>query len=475
VTRRLLLGYLGLTLVVLLALEVPLGIQNARTERHDLEAKVEHDATSVASLAQTALRTASPRQLAGVAAIAANYAHESGSRVVIVDRRGVAVVDTTPVGSGRESFASRPEIKAALQGRVAEGTRRSNTLRERLLYVAVPVASGGRVDGAARITYPMSAVDARITRYWLILLAIGASVLALAALVGLRVSMFVTRPLRRLEAAAAAVGDGDLAARTPEDDGPPEVRSLARVFNVTVAKLEQLVRSQREFVADASHQLRTPLTALRLRLENLAGDEPGPELAAALAEVDRLSALVEDLLRLARADAQLEPPPAEVDLRAVARERVDAWTALAEEHGVTLVLVANGRARAYASAARVGQVLDNLIENAVNVSQPGTTVSVAAGGAELRVADEGPGLDATARARAFDRFWRGGEGEGSGLGLAIVRRLVEADGGRVRLEPREGGGLEAIVELAATPAASAAARPSMSVPSIGAQNRARAR
>jgi signal transduction histidine kinase len=452
VIRRLLLGYLGLTLVVLLALEVPLGIQNARTERRDLESKVEHDATSLASIAQTALRTRSRGQLSALAAVAANYANETGGRVLVVGNNGTALIDTAPTGAGRESFKSRPEIAAALQGRVAEGTRLSSTLHKRLLYVAVPIASGGRVDGATRITYPMSTVDARITRYWLILLAIGATVLVLAAVVGLRVSLFVTRPLRRLEATAAAVGEGNLAARAPEDEGPPEVRSLAHVFNATVAKLEQLLRSQREFVADASHQLRTPLTALRLRLENLQRDDDRPELDAALAEVDRLAVLVEDVLRLARADAQVEPSAQEIDLRALARERIDAWSALAAEHGVELVLTTNGAAAARASEARVGQVLDNLIDNAINASPRGSTVAVSAEGAELRVADEGTGLDEEARARAFDRFWRAGTGEGSGLGLAIVKRLVEADGGEVALEQRAGGGLEAIVRLRAVAA-----------------------
>src|SRR5581483_11603723 len=148
---------------------------------------------------------------------------------------------------------------------------------------------------------------------------------------------------------------------------------------------------------------------------------------AALAEVDRLGMLVDDLLRLARADAQVESAAGEVDLREVARSRVEAWSALADEHGLTLVLSANGRAHARAAATRVEQVLDNLIENAINASPAGGTVSVSATGGEVRVADEGPGLDTDARERAFDRFWRAGGGEGSGLGLAIVKRLVEMD------------------------------------------------
>ena len=154
----------------------------------------------------------------------------------------------------------------------------------------MPVAAGGVVDGAVRITYPTSAVEARITRYWLILLAIAVVVARARGAVGTAIAGFVIRPLRSLERAAAAVGDGDLDARAPENDGPPEVRSLAAVFNRTVARLEQLLRSQNEFVADASHQLRTPLTALRLRLENLEQDLREPSAGTSRVRSRRSSA-----------------------------------------------------------------------------------------------------------------------------------------------------------------------------------------
>jgi signal transduction histidine kinase len=450
-TRRVLAGYLALTILVLASLEIPLGIQHARAERRDLETRVERDAVALGSIAQDTLRQGSPRQLQSVAAVAYRYARNTGGRAVVVNRRGLAVIDTDVTDAGRRSFASRPEIAAALRGRVASGVRYSRTLEQNLLYVAVPVASGGRIDGAVRITYPTSAVDARTTRYWLILTAIAAIVLAFATLVGLRLSAFAIRPLRRLEDAAAAVGEGDLDVRAPDESGPPEVRSLARVFNETVAKLEQLLRSQTDFVADASHQLRTPLTALRLRLENLERDVDARgrgELDAALREVERLGALVESLLVLARADAGAEPP-GEIELAPLVEESVASWSALAHELGVTLAAATDGVRRVRASEARLRQVLDNLIENAVEASPPGGRVTIATTGSELRVRDEGRGLTEEERARAFDRFWRAGPGAGSGLGLAVAKRLVEADGGEIALEPADGGGLEAVVRLRA--------------------------
>jgi signal transduction histidine kinase len=453
VRGRILVGYLGLVVVVLAALEVPLGVQFGRNEQRTLETKVEHDATTIASIAPDTLRRPTRKRLQAIAAVAYRYRRDTGGRVVIVNRKGVAVIDTNARGTGVSTFASRPEIATALRGNVASGTRESKTLGGRLLYVAVPVAANGRIEGATRITYPTSAVDSRIRRYWLVLAAIAAIVIAVAVVVGLAVATFIARPLRRLEAAAAAVGAGDLTARAPEHEGPPEVRSLAAVFNETVAKLEQVLRSQQEFVADASHQLRTPLTALRLRLENLARDVAPAgraELDGAVAEVGRLGSLVEALLALARADTSREPA-GRVEVDTVVRESLGAWSALADERGVRLTAVLAHAASARTSEARLRQVLDNLLENALEVSPEGSTVTVETRPAppwlELRVRDEGPGLEPDERTRAFDRFWRKRSGEGSGLGLAIVRRLVEQDGGSVELLDAPGHGLEAVVRL----------------------------
>ncbi len=447
-TRRLLLGYLGVTLFVLLSLEVPLGVQNQRTERHDLTAKVSHDAMVLAADAEDAVKTPTRKQLDALAAVASDYGRRTGARVVVVDRGGRALIDTSRRVRGTESFASRPEIAAALAGRYPRGVRASKTLRERLLYVAVPIAAAGRVHGAVRITYPYSAVDSRILRYWLLLALIGGIVLAGAAVVGLGLSRFVTRPLLRLEATAAAVGEGNLDARAPEQDGPPEVRSLAAVFNETVAKLSRLLRSQGEFVADASHELRTPLTALRLRLESLPSSQ---DRDAALREADRLRDLVDGLLAMARADAGSEAS-ARVDASALIRERVEAWSPLADEHRVALVAELNGPLPTHAAPGRLAQVLDNLLANALEASPPGGTVTLSAVAAppwvELHLRDEGPGLTREQRDRAFDRFWRAGSGEGgSGLGLAIVKRLVAADEGEVELGEASGGGVDAVVRL----------------------------
>ena len=359
---------------------------------------------------------------------------------MIVDRRGRSIADSQPTTPTERSFGTRPEVAAALRGQTVSGIRRSRTLGTGLLYVAVPVASSGVVHGAVRVTYPTSTLDARVNRYRFALLGVGIVVLLAAAALGLLLARSFARPLRSLERVAARVGEGDLEARASERAGPPEIRRLAGELNRTTAKLSSLLGSQEQFVTDASHELRTPLTALRLRLEN--GDTD-----AALREADRLGRLVDELLALARADAP-GAPATDVDLAEVAVRRVEQWEPLAAEYGVRLSASGDGGV-VHAGGARVEQVLDNLLSNAIDASPRDAQIVVAVRGSELHVIDEGPGLTAEQRARAFDRFWRASNEPGSGLGLAIAKRLVELDDGEIELRAAAGGGVDAVVRYRA--------------------------
>jgi signal transduction histidine kinase len=448
VTRRLLTSYVVLAVVILALLELPLAVSFARNQRDDLTTKVERDAVAIGSLSEDVLERGAPAPSA-LQAVGVRYARDTGGRVVVVDAKGRSLIDS--VGTRGGDFSTRPEIRSALRGTVATGVRHSTTLGTDLLYVAVPVASSGVVHGAVRITYPMAEVDARIHRYWLLLAAIAAVVLAVAIALGFGFARWITGPLTRIEAAAGEVARGNLAARAPLD-GPPELQQLAAEFNEMVVKLDALLRSQDEFVADASHQLRTPLTALRLRLENLARhDVTRDELEPAAFEVERLSSLVDGLLTLARAD-RATSDPSSLDVGAAIAERVEAWSALASEQAVQLSAQVERRPFAAITSGRIEQVLDNLLANALEVAPAGSTVEIAAARSgkwvEIAVRDRGPGMSAEEIDRAFDRFWRAGHrDEGFGLGLPIVRRLVQADRGEIELRPRQGGGLEAIVRL----------------------------
>lgn len=451
-TARLLWSYVTLAVFVLVILEIPLGIAFARNQQAILTAAVERDATVLAGVSEDALERGVQTDLAGAVA---RYDERTGGRVVIVDADGISVADSAPLAAGRRDFSTRAEFMTALDGRVATGTRFSETLDERLLYVAVPVASGGAVHGAVRITYPTTELDRRVMRNWLLLAAVAAVVLAAATLASFLIARSVSSPLRDLRATAVALADGQLAMRADPDAGPPEVRAVAATFNTMAERLERLIDSQRAFVADASHQLRTPLTALRLRLENveaLVTDEAADELSAAIDETRRLGHLVEGLLVLARTDGTRAELTA-VDATDALRTRHDTWQPVAQDHGVALRLDTPPLPAVMALPGVIEQVLDNLLANALDVAPQGSTITMAARQVadviELHVSDQGPGMSDDARQRAFDRFWSATSGrhDGFGLGLAIVKRLTTASGGDVELRAAPGGGLDAVVSL----------------------------
>jgi signal transduction histidine kinase len=324
------------------------------------------------------------------------------------------------------------------------------------LYVAVPVASGGTVHGALRVTLGTGDVDARIERFWLGLAAMAAVVLLAVALIGWGVARSVTRPLRRLNAAASRFAQGDLTVSDEPHDGPPELRDLSDTMTTMARRLDDLLQAQRAFVADASHQLRTPLTALRLRLENLQSrldGEATAELDAAIDETSRLATLVTDLLQLARTDEHPASGPA--DLAQLTADRVDTWTAVAEAKGVTLRHDELDRpAPVHVIPGAIEQILDNLFDNAVNASPSGTTITARITSTndsyELTIADQGAGLTDEQKAHAARRFWRADTTRpGTGLGLAIVDALAKASGGSVALADAPGGGLAVTVTLLA--------------------------
>lgn len=452
-TRRLLASYLTITALILAILVIPLGTGFADRERALLFAGIERDAHAVAALVEDDLESG---RVPDVAGLLADYA-AAGGRVVLVDAAGVSLVDTENPDSARRDFSSRPEIAAALAGQRAQGVRYSETLGESLMYVALPVTSAGEVHGALRISYPTATLDRRVRNNWLRLGAFSAGVLAVVISVGFALARGVTGPVRELQGVTTALSQGRLDARANAHSGAPELRSLADSVNVMAERLARLVTAQRLFVADAAHQLRTPLTALRLRLETLEphlGGEQQAKLAAALAETERLGRLVDALLALARADAGAVAPVT-VDAVAVAADRVETWQPAALAAGVELRLLGSGPAGVKAAPGALEQILDNILANAIAASPPDTevVVEVAPAGPDevrVRVLDSGPGIEPEDAERAFEPFWRARRqqpGSGFGLGLPIARRLAQTAGGSVRLTPRPEGGTAAEIVL----------------------------
>lgn len=429
-TRRLIVSYVILLAVALLAFKLPVSVTVGAHLREDTEAAVQRDATTMALL----LANGDEAALGSLAETLRAYERDTPG--------GVEVLESW---SGEDATAEWSDTE---------------------LVVTVPATP----NGAVRISYPTSAVRDRVWEVWQLraLLAIG--ILAVTAAVGAVAVRLLTRPLGELQTMAGRLSDGDLAARSAVT-GPPETQTLARALNSAAERLETLVAAQRVFVADASHQLKTPLTALLLSLENIADGVDDAtvreDVERATREVDRISELVNGLLVLARAEARTggaEP----VHLADMVERRLDLWRLEAGERDVGFRLTGawDAEPRILASPEQIEQVLDNVFSNALGVSPDGATITLdvrvggGAGGGDvvvLEVHDEGPGMTAAEKGRAFDRFWRGpghtGKA-GSGLGLAIVRQLVADAGGDAVLDDAPTGGLTVRISWRQAPATS---------------------
>jgi two-component system, OmpR family, sensor kinase len=434
---------------------VALGIPLALSLRDRVDTEVRSQARSQADVvAATAAELVGHQRPAALEPLTATSAHSVRGRVMIVSRSGRVIADSAGGAALGSSYRSRPEVATALQGDAYQQTRPSQTLGTELLATAVPVVHGGRTVGAVRITQSVEAVNSAVGHAIVGLGILSIIVLGLGLVAGALIAQQIARPIRRLGIAAGRVASGDLDARAPIE-GSAEQQSLARSFNEMTERVSRLLRSQRDFVADASHELRTPLTGLRLQLEEVRDVTPDTDprakrLDAGMSEVDRLSQMVDELLVLSRA-GEHEQPGTKVDLADAADRALERWRKAAGDAGVDLVrATGDGASTVWCTAADLDRALDALIENAIRYCRPKSRVTVAPGRDRIEILDEGPGLESGEEEAVFERFHRGRAGRqgvtGTGLGLPIARELVEQWGGSVSIANRDGRGARAVIE-----------------------------
>ena len=384
--------------------------------------------------------------------------------VQIVDPDGYVLARSATLGT------ARLPTPAALLARVRRGEVVFETWpdfgEEPIRVVSLPLAVG---DRRYVVQVAMSLDDAyaviRAGRWLLLGLSLG--ILAGVGITGARLARQALRPIDRIVTTARGLGEANLAERLPHPGTRDEIGRLVATLNDMLARIERGVDAQRRFTADASHELRSPLSRLRAELEvTLRRPRDRAEyeeaLRSCLDEVERLSRLTDELLLLARLDAgdAREAPPAPVALEPILEDAVRRLAPEAARRGVAVSLQASASPAVPVGPSTVGLVMTNLLENAVKFSPPGGRVTVAlsadTGEALVSVADTGPGIPTEELPRLFERFHRGAaarvaEAPGVGLGLAICRALVERHGGRIAVESPPGGGATFRVHLPLAP------------------------
>ncbi len=353
-------------------------------------------------------------------------------------------ISTSRARGGRIDFAAQAERWQRLtRSERGEFESSSGTVR----YLAVPVRGGdGQIGGTFVVTAALGRERDKVEDAVRLAAIVLLSVLLIASALAWVVAGRVLAPLRVLSDTARSIGESDLTRRIPTS-GTDELADLGRTFNAMLDRLEAAFDSQRAFVSDASHELRTPITIVRGHLE-LLGDDPEERretIALVTDELDRMSRFVDDLLLLARAERDDFLRVGEVELGALTDELAEKASALGKR---SWRVSDRGEAVLVADRQRLTQAVMGLAQNAVQHTHEGAVIELgsARNGHEARVwvRDSGPGIAPRDQERVFERFARASararRSEGAGLGLAIVRAIAEAHGGRVELESRLGHG-----------------------------------
>lgn len=414
-------------------------------------------ASVVGGLALETLRDGPPDSigLVRLGQIAGDYGRQLGLRVLILDPAGAVLADTFADPRLLGSVLRHAEVLSALAG---QATAAQHYLDDAgwVMYATSPVFVARRVVGAVLVSARINDVYRALDEIARRLAYVGALSLVIAALVSYVLARSLTRPIAGLSNAARRMAEGDFGVRVPVV-GASELARVGRDFNTMAERLDQLEEARRVFVADASHELRTPLSALKALIEPLVGEHSGRVnesvrrefLSDMAAEVDRLDSLAGDLLDLALLDEPGHLRRVRVNLSDLVREVSERMAPLADKSGVALEIRDLRPPPVDADGLRLGQALQNLVDNALKFTPPGGRVTVITraerGAAVIEVSDTGVGIPAGDVPHVFERFYRvdparaRGRG-GTGLGLAIVQRIIELHGGRVEVESAPGRG-----------------------------------
>ncbi|MGW5921769.1 sensor histidine kinase [Nocardia fluminea] len=478
--RRLLIALTVFAALAVLAFAIPLSLTAATSRTQELVLGRSGDADRFATLADAAGSAGGVRALADEVA---RYHELYGENVLVVDARGTPIVNA---GVEVSDPRIRAAVAAARRNQRPQQVDRLTPWSAPVVLVARPVGTGVQVNGAVVIEASTAAARTTIARVWAVI-AVGAlGAMVVFVLLALVLSRWVLRPLAAMsnavaELTAALPKPRGRAPITRKYGGPPEVRDLAESVDAMATAVADSVDAQHQLVADTAHAMRNPLAALMIRLDSLEYAVPGPASATfrgATAEVERLTALLDDLLELAVAQAPASFGTAasteeRCDPAQVVADRIDAWASAFDDAGMRLTTAgrpdpaavstappnsgegSGNRSAAAISSAALAQILDVALSNSCRYAGSGahTVVAVAdePGWVTVRVADDGQGVAPDELGKLTARFFRGSAAAagGTGLGLSIAQALAKAWGATLTVEEVRPHGLAVTVRVPA--------------------------
>jgi signal transduction histidine kinase len=469
--RRLLVTFVTLMVFGLGSVSLLAGLrltgQDLAHSQRDLELQGETIANALRDPVGQGERRA-PGEGRSLDTLISSYAQGISGRVTLVDPQlNVTLSSDSAVPLHVQDTHS--ELIAARDGRPQSAIRWDEWSKQERLFVAVPVADRGQTFGFVQVSIPTAPIYAEMRQTWLTFLVIGGVVLLVTIAASTLIARQIAVPVRKLTATSEQIAAGRLDERV-SPEGPSEIQRLGVVFNQMAERVQEMIAQQRAFVDNAAHELRSPLTSLRLRIEMLQtrGQENAELRQRYLGQMERevgyLQRLVDHLLALAAVEnSDVAAPKAPLDLARILYDVTDEMSVVARQAGLSLQTdIPEHLPTLEANAEQMNGLVRNLIDNAIKYTRRGGTIMLTAKSArdeiEICVADSGIGIPADALPRIFDRFYRVDAARsrkegGAGLGLSLVRSIAQAHGGHVDVQSRVNEGSVFTVVLPCGPAA----------------------
>jgi len=385
-------------------------------------------------------------------------------RVTIIDMAGVVLCDSTADPATMENHGNRPELLRALAGQKGAKIRFSTTLQTSMLYHAMPRYESGKIVGVTRTAISLESIDKlldQLYRQFLFLLMVMVATITIVVVYTYRK---VSHPMFEITSKANELAQGDFNVTIPDYD-IREIAELGDALNHMVRQLNRLENLRQDFVANVSHELKTPVATIKGYVETLLdGSEHSPDdmedfLRIVHKQNDRLAAIVDDLLTLSRLESVAAAEILDLhehDVCDLLKSSTDSCQARADAKGITFSLSCDSPVPVRIDYSLMTQAMVNLLDNAIKYGHPNTRITLsvesADGQIQIRVSDQGPGIPEEHLSRLFERFYRVDKSRsrrvgGTGLGLAIVKHIVQVHKGRVRVENNRDAGCCFIIDL----------------------------